>query len=283
LPGGEIAARAKRWYSGEIVIIRIPGVDDIAVTPNHPILTRRGWLAAGRIELADEVLQCPMPLSSMRLLYPNYDYVETSIEQIAGSALMPGDMTFRGVPVSAEAFHGDSQADAKVDIVWSAGTLTNDLGKRRDAPYRIVNSLLRHRHILRHPLAGDGTLTQLFLAALHASNGIVCGGGSSLSFLGRKSRVHEKLGFADTALLEAEFLPLSQNTSATDADPQRDIQQTLSGQVRFVKPARIFKDNFSGHVYNLQTEDGFYLANTIVTHNCECYVEYRDTRRRVYI
>jgi hypothetical protein len=32
---------------------------------------------------------------------------------------------------------------------------------------------------------------------------------------------------------------------------------------------------FSGHVYNLQTEPGWYIANEIITHNCRCTFDYR--------
>jgi hypothetical protein len=43
-------------------------------------------------------------------------------------------------------------------------------------------------------------------------------------------------------------------------------------------PGNIFVDNvvsvdrqfFSGHVYNLETEDGFYFADGILCHNCRC-------------
>jgi hypothetical protein len=46
----------------------------------------------------------------------------------------------------------------------------------------------------------------------------------------------------------------------------------------------VFTDNvvcvevkpFSGHVYNLQTKDGFYVANGIITHNCRCTVVSAD-------
>jgi hypothetical protein len=27
---------------------------------------------------------------------------------------------------------------------------------------------------------------------------------------------------------------------------------------------------FEGHVYNLETKDGFYLANGLISHNCRC-------------
>ena len=44
-------------------------------------------------------------------------------------------------------------------------------------------------------------------------------------------------------------------------------------EVSFEEVIEIRNDDFSGHVYNLQTESEMYLANNIVTHNCRCWLQ----------
>ncbi len=45
-----ITAQSKRWFHGEVVKILISPENELTVTPNHPILTRRGWVAAGELK-----------------------------------------------------------------------------------------------------------------------------------------------------------------------------------------------------------------------------------------
>src|SRR6185437_8018173 len=53
-----VAASFDRWYEGEVITLTILGVEDLTVTPNHPILTQRGWIAAGALKLTDQLMQC---------------------------------------------------------------------------------------------------------------------------------------------------------------------------------------------------------------------------------
>ena len=57
-----------------------------------------------------------------------------------------------------------------------------------------------------------------------------------------------------------------------DASPYSDICSRLidrrSGQVEIDRVVKAVKRDFSGHVYNLETSEGYYIAEGIVTHNC---------------
>jgi len=46
----------RRWYEGDLVIIEHEG-GFLDLTPNHPILCRRGWVAAQDIEAGDDIVQ----------------------------------------------------------------------------------------------------------------------------------------------------------------------------------------------------------------------------------
>ncbi len=41
-----------------------------------------------------------------------------------------------------------------------------------------------------------------------------------------------------------------------------------------IEVVEVSRRKFSGHVYNLQTKSGFYIANNLINHNCSCWYEY---------
>jgi hypothetical protein len=49
-----------------------------------------------------------------------------------------------------------------------------------------------------------------------------------------------------------------------------ELLKRLAGSVQSDQIIRIRKRAFQGHVYNLQTTEGWYIANNIITHNCRC-------------
>ena len=107
---GIIEAAAKSFYNGPCVEIITFGGRRIAVTENHPVLTRTGWLAAGQIRKGDDIMGS---LNSERIadrINPNNNNVPTRIEDIWNSLNVPGAVTSVTVPASAEDFHGDGRA-----------------------------------------------------------------------------------------------------------------------------------------------------------------------------
>lgn len=53
-----------------------------------------------------------------------------------------------------------------------------------------------------------------------------------------------------------------------DTHNGRDLVNSLSGKIEFLDVIDVKHDFFHGIVYNLQTKNGWYLANGIITHNC---------------
>jgi len=51
----------------------------------------------------------------------------------------------------------------------------------------------------------------------------------------------------------------------------REVKARLSGHISLMKVTRLLERySKDGHVYNLETDGGFYLANGLVTSNCRC-------------
>lgn len=72
------------------------------------------------------------------------------------------------------------------------------------------------------------------------------------------------------------FFNNSSSYSYREIQRVRDALSTHSIDIKFTRLIDKFITDFDGHVYNLQTEKEFYIANNIVTHNCRCYaLEFR--------
>ncbi len=62
------------------------------------------------------------------------------------------------------------------------------------------------------------------------------------------------------------------NDLLRDAGVPGDVREGLAPHVRLVELADVRQDDFVGHVYNLETEHGFYVAEGVLVHNCACDV-----------
>jgi hypothetical protein len=120
-PIGGVAALSKRHYEGEIVVVRTASGHIFSCTPNHPVLTDRGWLAA---ELLDE--SCRV----VRHFGGQEPFTGVEVEPQHGPACF--EQVFRSfreafaehrVQGSAADFHGDG-SNGEIHVVWANSTLS---------------------------------------------------------------------------------------------------------------------------------------------------------------
>lgn len=121
-----INAATKRWYDGQLVVIRTASGKELTSTPNHPILTDTGWVAAGLVDVGDNVVCDGRSEWQMSRLDVNHEYVPTAIEEVAEASFRSSEMLTGPVPTAAEDFHGD--------------------GMQGDIAIVATNSLLKHRN-----------------------------------------------------------------------------------------------------------------------------------------
>lgn len=317
-PPSEVAMR--RWYEGEVVVIRVADGQELTITPNHPVLTTRGWVPAGELNEVDQVLTGTRA-EWAHLDIPHEDDGPTRIQDVWGSSRM---RALGAMPVSPEDFHGDgSGSKSEVDVVLPNG----------EFPHVVDTVRVEHygKPIFPWTLAPDGPialaseglgvqLTQRGRAS--AESCLSCGSlGSSLIWgHGRGDQAGSLTGSAnrDTGLDESSldgwarrvqrlgqsldglaglvsaydlgainvgprraghprFDPVAAENVADRrrvyADLGRDLAHRLSGGVRAQRIVGLIRTRWSGHVYNLQTAEGWYSANRIIVSNCGCTVE----------
>ncbi|MFA5151991.1 MAG: hypothetical protein WC554_05475 [Clostridia bacterium] len=100
-------------YDGDIIIIRTASGKLLSVTPNHPVLTDRGWIAAAFIHKGCNVISANIREGTSINVSPDKNYVPTSVENIPASL----GMVFVGVPESSKNFDSNREG-GKVDAIF---------------------------------------------------------------------------------------------------------------------------------------------------------------------
>lgn len=312
-----IAGVSKRWFDGEVCTVRTASGRVLTGTPNHPVLTNRGWIGIGSLAVGDHVV-CDGG-SQWRGTGDGDDKdVPTSIHDVAEAFFASGDVASCPVPVSAPHFHGDG-SDGQVAVVGA---------DRRLRPV-LHAALSEHRREVDLVVAHDsgpaiGTFDEFFRRSLAATHGGMSGGGERLPFgwagsghprelllasaawlaavgdqgcidladgdagsprnAGRPDAAVEHLDHGDRvecgnrrdeaalAHVRAASGKRPVDDVAADAALAREIIGGSAGAVFTDEVAEVGKRRFAGHVFNLETEGGFYSANGIVVHNCRSSV-----------
>jgi hypothetical protein len=273
LPGTFVAASGvsahyKRWFAGEVVVICVAGINDLTVTPNHPILTDRGWVAAGALQVHDRLIQCLTPRAV--LLVPENHYVETMIEDVPSSLMVAGKVSSVRMPLAPEDFHGDAAAGTEVHIV------------RTDSKLRFDHVAVGHQLSHDGVLAGRQSVQSEAMETLHGAlaefverigapaQGNVSGLSHGAALPGGYPGEPQLVGGAIVSNWQPGGLPSVAQRGAMAFQLPREIDTRLAGHVAFVEIENLSVREFHGHVFNLETADGWYVANSIITHNCLC-------------
>ena len=205
----------RRYYQGPLVHIVTANGSEISVTPNHPILTTRGWVAAGEVNDGDYLL-CARLDHGDGVGVPDEHDVPPRIEDVFSSLAFLNPLGLRRVPTTTEDFHGDGMTDGEVDIVRADGLLERVLDATGREP--LVHEGLADAHLRlsekRSSLSGTGALDLRFEGNGGAANGIVSclglGGAFGGSHLGSPD---ESSGAATTSLDTSDIEPSVQHVA----------------------------------------------------------------------
>ncbi|MCE9567668.1 MAG: phage portal protein [Planctomycetes bacterium] len=276
---GDVTGATKRWYDGNLIVIHTASGHELTCTPNHPVLTNGGWVAAGTLDKGCNVISAGFE-QRMSAVDGENQNVPARIEKVAESFGRSLDVTARPVKVAAPDFHGDG-VGSEVAVVWANGNLRDRFdaaGRQHVGKPDFVNALvapvphdtqgLPRKEVVRLGNAPDcivssGNLSGAGILASTVPEGFLRGGAAANgnSSLEKPSADH----VAAHAKLPGEDL------FGNPADIE--INDLLVGNVdswfRDEVTAR-HEIPFSGFVYNIETTFGYYLAQGVIVHNCEC-------------
>ena len=238
-----LGAYARR-YEGEVVVLRTANEQRLAGTPHHPILTDHGWVPLGELVQGNRVVYSPDPQRIATLIYPDHQEVPTPIEQVAGALLEAHGGTAGTVPVAPEDFHGDG-VGGNVHVV-----ATHRQAQPGGHGQELLELAVQVRDVVLPGLVGARPGVEVGVGADHAPDGGVGSVGTWLTEL------------------VAMLLELGVQRGRAVATLAGELAEALPGLVGLVEVIEVQRDLASCHVYNLETWGGWYLANSIVTHNC---------------
>lgn len=269
----------RRLYSGPLIRIYTASGRSFTGTPNHPILTPSGWIPLGLLNKGDDLVSYNRTegasFSGTDVKDPpaRFEQVFDSIAELGNVHRMIG---------SRMDFHGDGE-DSDVDIVCT-DSLLRDGGQSASMEHGGESSLVTTNKGLCDFLSlgtSESDLRPLVTRPLPTTGGLVSCGSDGLS------SASSKFFESDTHCLT---LSTDGNSSASKEPPEYPIGspeavgqrlQSLPGLVSTDHILKIEIDscnellkggdraNGSCHVYNLETEEGFYIiAGGIVAGNC---------------
>jgi hypothetical protein len=346
----------RRWFDGEVITIETAAGDKLTGTPNHAILTVRGWVPLRFLREGDHVFRSPLS-QKVDLGNPDVEDTPATFEEIASALQTPGST--RRVSGRHMDFHGDGR-DSDIDVIDADGLLEDraqaasmkprthqalsiaDFGEGAFtglgnlASPRLRLGLPTHRIVrsLSDPLpflqGGTGHADEHALATSPRSNARlqqatandgpadIQGTGECLLGLASKVPLNDLSGrdidtappyghaptdrsidriqtepqlirdglrarsssitLRDLALQPgnplASQLPVNpgslQEHMSRDATPLYDLLDRDADGIETTRIIHLTRSQFSGHVYNLQSKAGVYIANNILSKNCRC-------------
>jgi hypothetical protein len=248
---GDIEVGLGASWSGPVFELETASGNRLTVTPNHPVLTTRGWVVAKDLRQGDYVVRDDG--QDADAASSDFEYEPSFVEEVL-EALKPSG-THTRVVATPDDLHGDGRlVDGEVDVVranrllWRQGESV--LVKHgRELSFVPADSELAS-------FARDCTGSTHLQPVLLARSGSV----SSMDVHIQRS--------GGTNLDSRLAQPLDDGVRC-DTEGLAKLRRALSRAVavdQLVKVRRV--PRWSGHVYDLQTESSMYLASGIVVHNC---------------
>jgi len=308
----------RRRHSGELVTLVASNGVILEATPNHPVLTGRGWVAAHEVNLGDDLIQCGN--QGLNVMKGDIQNAVSTFDQLFDLASLLVDGSDCQISSAGFDFHGDA-TDNNVDVVDVAGML----GHGFDADVlKVLQQLIL---ACAKPMGKSGLLfsasEEFFAANLFSPDGVVSGLGALFSKLWSEPGCVNECLLRLSSLLDSTFPKGSVYHRAADAvffgeGEDGASRQVLPGNLiarklfailalayssnDFVSPSAeslgqivsvdsksisncrkgvdpILKrvslidkriSEYSGHVYNLESVDNWYIVNGFITHNCRC-------------
>ena len=248
----------KHQYSGDLITIKSAAGVEFTCTLNHPILTPRGWVHAELLKNGDDLLVTSAGEMNMLGVNPNINHTFPRIDAIHEFFSKVGVKRTCGLGVN---FHGDVPT-SDVEII----TKKRFLRGNRDS--RISNRI--NKFLLKHPNAsflGKSAFVKHFRRIL----------ASPLSFI-RSKRVFLPLffghvphpddhGFRPSPDMDIVLPEYSVDDLPAETMVRSELLNRLSGKVFVDKVVSVEISPANTHVYNLQTESGYYFVNSSIPQN----------------
>lgn len=208
----------RRWFDGELAEIVTDSGKTLRGTPNHPVLTARGWLPLGELHEGDHVIEIAQEV--LEATKEDHEHRAPLLGEVFQAALILG--TRQSTDLRVEDFHGDG-ADGQVDVVLSARGLFVDVVTARSQCCRQLGFAM--------PLDSRLSFSALSLVlggVTSAAHGIMGSARKALSLLWRQAAHSQELSLAFATSVDAGLDQALANHIAPEAKSARDREFALA-------------------------------------------------------
>lgn len=277
LPGqyvqGRVKTALKSFYSGKAFEIHTAGGSKFSVTANHPVLTDNGFVAAKMLKKSDRTLRYQGE-SQVGIVNVNEQYPPALIEDVFESMAVVFGST-RETPFSSFDLHGDAEfVEGEIEVVRADRSLQPAIktGTQQSSMEPVLSraSVAFKGEPSRSPLALH--LERIF----HATSGFMSG----FDLLHSKASIHltplESFRIGSASDLDVVFFEPTGQSASIESSLVSQLLERFTSEVSFDEIIEIRDFDYTGHVYDLETETGYltvgselYGVSTIIS-NCRC-------------
>ena len=265
-------------YSGQVVKLRMASGRFLTVTPNHILLTDRGWVRAKFLKQSDKIVgYAPGMETVVSSANPAHHDVKASIEQVVSSFGPRGKVLAASVPATAEDFKGDGIPNQKINIVFAKSLLRNignpfAVQRLSDLPFVGTGDFAV-------PLDGFRSLTEALIGLLASTD-------SGMGVLGEgESLFSGELAHSDAvsvALMSNYHARINKSESDDASCDVQGLRDFLLGHPAFVAfdDIRDIEVVFvhDAPFYDLHSTSTLYVANGLMSSNCQCTWQWKVTQ-----
>jgi len=283
-------------YIGDVAKISVGSGANLTVTPNHPILTERGWVAANNIVKGDQLVKCGVANSMFRTKPYIADGVTTA-EQLYRSAQSLGSA--KRVSSASVNFHGQIPTEDVDVIAFNVGLgrafnssvakfcrnfhfTDTDISKGLAIISRLKpTSAFSPASDPKSSMSSSSPLSAFIRACKRSASYIAFGnawGGYTKIRQATINNAATNANFAGNAVYGVAFIEqirdFWQELLPTVFMALVDSSAFFRHQFDFVEITGIDFIHYDGPVYNFETESGLIVADTYITHNCRCILQH---------
>lgn len=258
----------RSFFTGDLVKIRLTGGSILTVTPNHPVLTERGFIAAKFIDKSYKLIR-NIARDSLAGDIPDNDLRVASIAEVFSSLDKHFGMSTITMPVTSEDFHGDGKAiNGNVDIVNIDRFLIDDLVTSRDQKLANFFFNVCRRH---DALSPSTTLSQCLMTLAHAFDSGMSGSDLATALSRSSSLPESGVSLTSPASYDARILKSQHDGVPGDAIAVGETLNGLTGLVALDDVLGVEISSVHGiPVYDVETTSTVYTTNGYIVSNCRC-------------
>lgn len=275
--GASLISACHSKYQGPVVRLTFSDWSEVAVTPNHMLLTSSGFARAADLVQGDDIIRaCSRPANRFPDLDDPYENRKPPLahEVFRAASKAFGVATSR-VPVAPEYLHGDAAfCHREIDVVRPNGFLRSGNQSRFLQP---------RQHFPFVPgfggsgtgslLSGECDLASVLKALLFATNGVVGSRRERSAVLWAASRKTNALSGAHAPDRQSQLVETASYDHSLQSHRLRYCENAFPGLVSTSKliDVYVYTPAHPVSVYDFETNETMYtVGNGLVSSNCYC-------------